>query len=95
MQISACFAFSVCKVEVDHQIQVLILRAVEVNVPAQLGEEEQLAGLKCLDENIVSDNLSYSHMERSEGDKAGIKEELSVICQSELKQIETKAKQLP
>ena len=30
-----------------------------------------------------------------EGDKAGIKKELSVICQSGLKQIETKAKQLP
>ena len=28
-------------------------------------------------------------------DKAGIKKELSVICQSGLKQIETKAKQLP
>ena len=34
-------------------------------------------------------------MERCEGDKAGIKKELSVICQSGLKQIETKAKQLP
>ena len=34
-------------------------------------------------------------MERMEGDKANIKKELSVICQSGLKQIETKAKQLP
>ena len=43
----------------------------------------------------VSGNPNYSHMEHSEGDKAGIKKELSVICQSGLKQIETKAKQLP
>ena len=93
MQISAR---SVCKVEVDHQVQVLVFRAVKVHVPAELGEEEQLTGLKCnCGENIVSDSASYSHMERCEGDKAGIKKELSVICQSGLKQIETKAKQLP
>ena len=74
----------------------LILGAIKVHVPAELGEEEQLTGLKYnCDENIVSDSASYGHMERCEGDKAGIKKELSVICQSELKQIETKAKQLP
>ena len=87
--------FSVCKVEVD-QVQMLILSTVEVHVPAELGEEEQLTGLKCnCHENIVSDSARYSHMERCVGDKAGIKKELSVICQSGLKQIETKAKQLP
>ena len=44
---------------------------------------------------FVAGNPNYSHMEPSEGDKAGIKKELSVICQSGLEQIETKAKQLP
>ena len=44
---------------------------------------------------FVSGNPNYSHMEPSEGDKAGIKKELSVICQSGLEQIQTKAKQLP
>ena len=76
-----------------------LLLTVQVHVPPQLGEEQELTGLKISEIRVGRSDSPGSCEERRGDIPPGrcwfTREELSVICQSELKQIETKAKQLP